>query len=234
MTAKRRKFKNGQLVKLTRVDTTYSNYVPALDSLVGKYFQIQTVFTTGEVSIGSWHVPVEWLEPAEVWQLIVDHNALAQPQPSPSAGEVLTQVSQVLKEVQRLDAAQARLADESRQQAKEQREWARQMEQWNAGKLAERPRRPTIHQPVVVDYGDVWAQLSRLAPIVERALVAPQPMPERDSREEWLAALATVPNRTPADVTDADLRKLAFNVQDLRDFAEKQKALSAPADAESQ
>lgn len=102
-------------------------------------------------------------------------------QPSPSAGEVLRQVSQVLKEVQRLNAAQARLADESRQQAKEQREWARQMEQWNAGQLAERPRRPTIQQPVVVDYGDIWAQLSRLAPIVERALAAPQPRPEREA-----------------------------------------------------
>ena len=84
--------------------------------------------------------------------------------------EALKQVSQVLKEIQRLDAMQERLTKESEEQAKKQRMWAKEMEQWKAGQLTQKPRRPEIHQPQVVDYGDVWTQLSRLGPIVERAI----------------------------------------------------------------
>ena len=77
MTSKRR-FKQGDLVKLVRVDPSYSNYVPALDGLVGKYFQIQgfNPFHKDEVSIGSWYVAVDWLEPVGVWQLVADHADL--------------------------------------------------------------------------------------------------------------------------------------------------------------
>lgn len=75
---KRVKFRVGDLVKLVRVDPAYSNYVSALDDLVGKYFQIQSFnpFHRDEVSIGSWHVAVDWLEPMDVWQLVADHNEL--------------------------------------------------------------------------------------------------------------------------------------------------------------
>lgn len=86
----------------------------------------------------------------------------------------LTKVAAVLTELERLDALQERLSKERSAQAKEQREWARQMDKWNAGEIEERPQRPAIQQPHVVDYGDVMVQFQRLAPIVRQALT-PQP-----------------------------------------------------------
>ncbi len=72
-----------------------------------------------------------------------------------SVREALEQVQAVLDEVERLDNLQ-------KQHTADMADLARRA---RAGEKVQRPQQPTV-----VDYGDVWASLKRLRPVVKKAL----------------------------------------------------------------
>lgn len=84
--------------------------------------------------------------------------------------DILLEVATVLAEVERLDEASRKHTELLQQQAAEQRQWVKALAAWEANPAGEKPRRPSIQSPTVVDYGDVWERLSRLAPRYRKML----------------------------------------------------------------